>query len=139
MELSMDISTHCDRAFLRCGNPRSDPVLRLLGSSQYVPPAARSTHPVTPLSPDNNISGVTQTFLLDRQAGRLTLSHNLCTSFSASCLQFIKFSIQPSRVGMEPGSVVGDSRCGSGDRAVSISMLFSIVALWETRGQRGRI
>lgn len=29
-----------------------------------------------------------------------TFSHNLCTSDSVSCLQAIRLSIQPSRVGM---------------------------------------
>ena len=43
---------------------------------------------------------------------RHTLSHSLDTSFSASCLQFIKLSIQPSNVGIDPGSVTGDSPCG---------------------------
>ena len=39
-----------------------------------------------------------------------TLSHSLCTSFSASCLQFIKLSIHPSSVGIDAGSVAGESR-----------------------------
>jgi hypothetical protein len=43
-------------------------------------------------------------------------------------LHVIKLSIQPSRVGMEPGSLVGERWCGSGDLAVSISMLLSMVA-----------
>jgi hypothetical protein len=30
---------------------------------------------------------------------------------------------------MDPGSLVGDKWCGSGDRAVSISMLLSMVSL----------
>jgi hypothetical protein len=49
-------------------------------------------------------------------------------------LHVIKLSIQPSKVGMEPGSLVGERWCGSGDRAVSISMLLSIVGTaggWE--------
>jgi hypothetical protein len=41
-------------------------------------------------------------------------------------LQFIRFSIHPSSVGIDPESVVGDRWWGSGDRAVSISMLLSI-------------
>ena len=58
-----------------------------------------------------------------------TRSHRRRTSSSANCLQVIKLSIQPSRVGMDPGSLVGDRWCGSGDRAVSISMLLSIASV----------
>lgn len=38
----------------------------------------------------------------------LTLSHNLNTSLSASCLQFIRLSIHPSSVGIDWVSVTGD-------------------------------
>lgn len=64
-----------------------------------------------------------------------TRSHSLRTSSSASCLQLIRFSIHPSSVGIDPGSVVGDRWWGSGERAASISMLLSIAA--ATRNQRG--
>jgi hypothetical protein len=55
-----------------------------------------------------------------------TLSHKRETSLSASCLQFIRLSIQPSRVGIDPGSDVGDSLCGSGILPTSISIFESI-------------
>ena len=58
-----------------------------------------------------------------------TLSHSLWTSFSASCLQFIRLSIHPSRVGIEPGSVAGDRRWGSGDFPMSTSILDSIMCI----------
>lgn len=61
-----------------------------------------------------------------------TRSHSRRTSSSANCLQVIKLSIQPSKVGMDPGSLVGDKWCGSGDRAVSISMLLSIASVCST-------
>jgi len=63
-----------------------------------------------------------------RQRFSHTFSHSLCTSLSASCLQVIKVSIQPSSVGMVAGSVDGiDDRCvGSG--IFTSSMLVSIVA-----------
>ena len=63
-----------------------------------------------------------------------TRSHSRRTSSSANCLHVIKLSIQPSKVGMEPGSLAGDRWCGSGDRAVSISMLLSMVG---TAGEIG--
>jgi hypothetical protein len=78
---------------------------------------------------------------IDCQTKEPTRSHSRRTSSSANCLQVIKLSIHPSRVGMDPGSLVGDRRCGSGDRAVSISMLLSIasgVLSWlKRRGQLG--
>ena len=78
---------------------------------------------------------------------RYTLSQSLCTSFSASCLQFIKLSIHPSSVGIEAGSVAGDNRCGSGSFPISTSIFVSILArgcencmgeFKESRGQQGR-
>ena len=57
-----------------------------------------------------------------------TLSHSLCTSFSANCLQFIKLSIHPSSVGIDAGSVAGDRRCGSGNLPISTSILESMIA-----------
>ena len=56
-----------------------------------------------------------------------TLSHNLDTSISVNCLQFIKFSIHPSSVGIEPGSVVGESLWGSGIFPTSTSIFESIL------------
>ena len=56
-----------------------------------------------------------------------TLSHSLCTSVSASCLQFIKLSIQPSRVGIDAGSDAGDNRWGSGSFPTSTSIFESII------------
>lgn len=61
------------------------------------------------------------------QRSKPTRSHSRRTSSSANCLHVIKLSIHPSSVGMDPGSLVGERWCGSGDRAVSISMLLSMV------------
>lgn len=44
----------------------------------------------------------------------LTFSQSLCTSVSLSCLQFMRLSIQPSRVGTDAGSVcTGDTSAGA--------------------------
>jgi hypothetical protein len=67
----------------------------------------------------------------------LTRSHSLCTSLSASCLQFMRFSIQPSKVGIDPGSVVGDSRCGSDIFPTSTSIFASIVCSSVCIGREG--
>lgn len=49
-----------------------------------------------------------------QEGGMLTLSQSLWTSASASCLQFIKLSIQPSSVGIEAGSFwTGDTSAGA--------------------------
>jgi hypothetical protein len=56
-----------------------------------------------------------------------TFSQSLCTSTSASCLQLIKLSIQPSKVGIVAGSrLTGASSAGAG-RPTS-SMLVSMTA-----------
>ena len=65
-----------------------------------------------------------------------TLSQSLETSFSASCLQFIRFSIQPSSVGIDPGSVVGDSLCGSGIFPTSTSILESIIIYLKAQDEK---
>jgi hypothetical protein len=57
-----------------------------------------------------------------------TLSHSLDTSLSASCLQLIRFSIQPSSVAIDPGSLVGDSLCGSGIFPTSTSIFESMLS-----------
>ena len=59
--------------------------------------------------------------------GPLTLSQSLCTSFSANCLQLIKLSIQPSKVGIDAGSVAGERRGGSGTLAISTSTIFESI------------
>lgn len=56
----------------------------------------------------------------------LTFSQSLCTSASASCLQVIRLSIHPSRVGMVVGSVVGAGARSVGTRPTS-SMLVSML------------
>lgn len=68
---------------------------------------------------------------------RHTLSHNLWTSFSASCLQFIKLSIQPSRVGIDAGSVAGDNLCGSGAFPMSKSIFESIIDSFRVDKREG--
>ena len=69
--------------------------------------------------------------LARRISTSLTRSQSLETSFSANCLQFMRFSIHPSSVGIEPGSVVGDNRCGSGALLVSMSIFTSIGCAWS--------
>lgn len=65
----------------------------------------------------------------ERSQSRPTLSQSLDTSASDSCLQFIRFSIQPSSVGIEPGSCVRDSLCGSAGLLTSMSILLSRAVL----------
>ena len=56
-----------------------------------------------------------------------TLSHNLCTSASDSCLHCIKLSIQPSSAGIEGGSVCEGTSAGSG-RFFCTSSIFTSIA-----------
>lgn len=57
-----------------------------------------------------------------------TFSHSLCTSASDNCLQAIRFSIQPSSVGIEGGSRGADVGCASGilTSSMFVSMFGSI-------------
>lgn len=55
-----------------------------------------------------------------------TLSQSLCTSLSTSCLQFIRLSIQPSRVGMVVGSEVGAEESCIGSGILTSSILVSM-------------
>lgn len=59
---------------------------------------------------------------------RRTFSHSLCTSASASCLQFIRLSIQPSSVGMVVGSRAGWADSSVGTRPTS-SMFVSMARM----------
>jgi len=63
-----------------------------------------------------------------------TFSQSLCTSLSASCLQLMRLSIQPSSVGIVVGSVVrtDDSCIGSG--ILTSSMLVSMTAGQQRAG-----
>ena len=105
-----------------------------------IPLAAHWTPPAELLLPVRHKNDQFE-FIHSCQIKKPTRSHSRRTSSSANCLQVIKLSIHPSKVGMDPGSLVGDKRCGSGDRAVSISMLLSIasgVLSWlKRRGQLG--
>lgn len=69
-----------------------------------------------------------------------TLSHSLCTSLSANCLQLIRLSIQPSSVGIEAGSDGGaeDSCMGSGifTSSMFVSMM-AVRAVWGGGGVGG--
>jgi len=56
-----------------------------------------------------------------------TLSHKRKTSLSASCLQFIRLSIQPSKVGMDCVSVTGDKPCGWAGLPTSTSIFESML------------
>ena len=57
----------------------------------------------------------------------LTLSHNLRTSLSANCLQFIRLSIQPSKVGMDWVSETGDKPWGCAGLPTSTSIFESML------------
>ncbi len=122
VKLTMYISTHGDGTFLRRliklsytslrldidGDLRqaahSTPLVVLLGPkvcSELGQPS------IFPLRPSNPLEYVRCCQAL-REEDR-TLSVNLRTSVSDSCLQLIKLSIHPSSVGIEAGSVAGDS------------------------------
>jgi hypothetical protein len=108
----MYITADCDGAFLYQGERISDSQGRW-----YVPLAVRWTRPGVPRGPVAQCSSedaIWAVFL--REAMSHTLSHSLCTSLSASCLQLMRLSIQPSSVGIVVGSDVGadDSCMGSG-------------------------
>ncbi len=71
--------------------------------------------------------------------GERTLSQSLWTSTSASCLQVIKLSIQPSSVGMVAGSAwTGDRSAGAlptSSMLVSMALIDCEVVRWiEERG-----
>lgn len=92
---------------------------------RHLPLAARSILLVILLGPDD--MGISSNLLhATLFSVNHTLSHSLETSTSASCLQFMRLSIQPSSVGIDPGSLVGDSLCGSGIFPTSTSIFDSI-------------
>lgn len=70
------------------------------------------------------------------ETGALTFSHSLWTSDSASCLQVIKLSIQPSSVGMVVGSRGGAAGKSAGTRPTS-SMFVSMVKVSMSMRRRG--
>lgn len=86
--------------------------------------AVRLTPLVEPLAPSfRSVSRKPASW----RKGRRTLSQSRCTSFSANCLQLIKLSIQPSKVGIDAGSVAGERRGGSGTLAISTSTIFESI------------
>jgi hypothetical protein len=71
---------------------------------------------------------------------QITLSHSRCTSLSASCLQFMRLSIQPSSVGIVVGSLEGTDESAMGSGILTSSMLVSMLASemwWGGRRVRG--
>jgi hypothetical protein len=67
----------------------------------------------------------------------ITFSHNLCTSLSTSCLHFMRFSIHPSRVGIDAGSVDGtDDNC-EGSGIFTSSMFVSMIVVGGGSVARG--
>ena len=70
-----------------------------------------------------------------------TFSQRRCTSFSSSCLHFIKSSIHESSVGMDAGSVSGTTDACIGSVIFTSSMLTSMararLAMTALRRQRG--
>ena len=106
MKLSMYIPTNCDWAFLEC---RSEPNVILYPALQsHLLLVVHSIHPAKPPEPI-----AICTYQASKQRARWmaiqTRSHSRCTSLSASCLQFIRLSIHPSKVGIDAGSAAGDS------------------------------
>lgn len=124
MELAVYITADSDGAFLCDGELMSQS--RQKG---YVPLAVHWTRPEVPREPVTRYLSekAFPMTLCARQMSR-TLSHSLCTSLSASCLQLMRLSIQPSSVGIVVGSDVGadDSCMGSG--ILTSSILVSMVA-----------
>ena len=109
---------HCEHAYRK-------------GGAVHVPLAARWIHPATlrgPVMEMDQYAPYTERGC--RKHVSHTFSHSLCTSLSASCLQLMRLSIQPSRVGIVAGSDAGadDSCMGSG--ILTSSMLVSMVAGW---------
>ena len=96
----------------------------------YSPQAGHSTLPVEPHAPGFRVSTSNPSSSDIRKKRIHTLSQSLWTSCSASCLQSIKLSTHPSRVGIDNGSnVVVDNWCGSGilpTSSIFVSMLFII-------------
>lgn len=67
-----------------------------------------------------------------------TFSHSLWTSLSANCLQLIRLSIQPSRVGIVAGSEAGAEESCMGSGILTSSMLVSMAAgRWQCGGWGG--
>jgi hypothetical protein len=124
MELAVYITTDGDGAFL-CDSER-------VSNSQqegHVPLAVRWTRPEVPRGPVTRcLSEKAVPAAVLHQTMSHTLSHSLCTSLSASCLQLMRLSIQPSSVGIVVGSEAGadDSCMGSG--ILTSSILVSMVA-----------
>ena len=126
----MYVTADGDRAFLQQDISMTGHLKQIWLSIVYVPLVGHLTRPVAlreptqvqrqPWSPNMHI--------MHLETLRRTLSHSLCTSFSASCLQFIKLSIHPSSVGMDAGSVAGESLWGSGNLPMSTSIFESILA-----------
>jgi hypothetical protein len=92
----------------------------------YVPRAVRSTRPGVPRGPIAHLVRMCRDHAYEQLSH--TFSQSRCTSLSANCLQLMRLSIQPSRVGIVVGSVVGadDSCMGSG--IFTSSILVSMVA-----------
>lgn len=57
-----------------------------------------------------------------------TFSHNRCTSTSANCLQVMRLSIHPSKVGIGAASDAGEILAGSGALPTS-SILVSMIVI----------
>lgn len=129
VKLAVNVAAYCDWAFLLQDLSMNDSIRNGHMFFDAIPLAVRWTHPVALLEPRPSLFSLLNPygFCLYINLLKHTLSHSLCTSFSANCLQFIKLSIHPSSVGIDAGSVAGDRRCGSGNFPMSTSILESIV------------
>ncbi len=145
VKLAVNVAAYCDWTFLLQNLSMNDSVGNGRVLCDSVPLAVRWTRPAALLGPRPFQFSLPNPcrFWLYINLIRHTLSHSLCTSFSANCLQFIKLSIHPSSVGIDAGSVAGDRRCGSGNFPMSTSILESMIA-WlcdslegiDSRGRR---
>lgn len=120
----MYVTAHCDWAFLamhECGAELQQRMAHTTGctlDSSWSTSRAWGTV--------QSAYAVFAVYLRERVAH--TLSHSLCTSLSASCLQFMRLSIQPSRVGIVVGSDVGTDDICMGSGILTSSMLVSMIA-----------
>lgn len=123
VKLAVYVTAHRNGAFLYSHKPQAthDPVMaQLLTTGCTFDSSWRTSRAYSSITCQHDIMKL----LLSKVSP--TLSHNLCTSLSASCLQLIKLSIQPSSVGIVVGSVAGTDDICIGSVLTS-SMLVSML------------
>lgn len=123
VELAVYITAHCNGAFLYSCKPRithNAVMAQSLTTGCTFDSSWRTSRAYSSIACQHDIMKPALSNVSP------TLSHNLCTSLSASCLQLIKLSIQPSSVGMVVGSVAGTDDICIGSVLTS-SMLVSML------------